>query len=356
MMVLLSLFSFIFAIVMIVSFHELGHYLFARWAGVFVHRFSVGFGHILFSKKDVRGCEWALSSIPLGGYVKLHSNVLDDQVAHLTSEDAVSLEEVPVWKQFLIFFAGPLFSFLLGFLIYFLVALYGTPVRTADVLKVLPDTPAAKAGLLVNDRLVDVDHRGLNHLADIQSYLILKSNQKVVLSVKRENQFLDIPVHLSSRSLDDGTKLGYLGVMFNGKVALQYQSSSVMNALGIATKRTFFLLENTARISKKMLTADVSPKQLSGPLLTARIGGIMITKGWIFFIQFVALLSVSIGFINLLPIPGLDGGHMLFSVIHMIRGKPLSDKYKEKFFMLGYCLVFSLMIWTFYNDIVRLFA
>jgi regulator of sigma E protease len=352
---------FLAAIGPLIFIHEMGHYLVARWCGVKVEAFSIGFYKEIFGWTDRRGTRWKIGWLPLGGYVMFAG---DANEASAPSGDWQSLPEAersqilhakPVWQRMAISAAGPLANFLTAILIYMaLFASLGEWREEPVVNRVLPQSAAAEAGLKVGDRIVALNDREAQRFADISDYVALRPNQMITLTVRRDDRELLINVTPREQTLKSrfGTKAtrGFLGV---GPPRPSRVDHSLIELPVAAINHTGRVLRSIVDGLGQIIMGYISPKELGGPIMIAKLSGEIATYGWIQFISFVALISIQLGFINLLPVPMLDGGHLLFQSIEAIRRKPVSLVAQEWAYRMGFMLVISLMVFATINDIGR---
>ena len=356
----LVLLAFVCALGPLVFFHELGHYLVARLFGIPAETFSIGFGHELIGWTDRQGTRWKIAWLPLGGYVKFVGDMspasnpaeLEGIPAELRDR---AFQVRPVWQRFLVVLAGPAANFLLAILIFTaFFSLLGTP-RTNIVGEIVPNTGAAAAGLKGGDRIVAIDGRATPTFDDVASVVMIRPDQNVVIEIARGREKLDLPVRLGSAMVPDaaGRKIraGVLGIHSTTQVN---DPVPVLQALPMATHQTARMVATIVDGLGQLVRGQVSPKELGGPITIARVAGTGAELGLFPFIGLVALLSINLGFINLLPVPMLDGGHLFFYVVEAVRRRPLSAGAMDVAFRGGLALVFALMIFVTVNDLSSL--
>jgi regulator of sigma E protease len=356
----LILVAFVCALGPLVFFHELGHYLVARLFGIPAEIFSIGFGRELVGWTDRQGTRWKIAWLPLGGYVKFVGDMSPaSNPADLEAIPAELRERAfqvrPVWQRFLVVLAGPAANFLLAILIFTaFFSLLGTP-RTNIVGHIVPGTPAAAAGLRSGDRIVAIDGRATPTFDDVASVVMLRPNQKIVVEIARGREELDLPVRLGSAVVPDaaGRKItaGVLGIHSTTKIN---DPVPVLQALPMAADQTFRMVGTIVDGLGQLVRGQVSPKELGGPITIARVAGSGAELGLFPFIGLLALLSINLGFINLLPVPMLDGGHLFFYVVEVVRRRPLSVGAMDVAFRGGLALVFALMVFVTINDLSSL--
>lgn len=358
---------FLIVLTLVVFIHELGHFLVGRWCGVGVHAFSIGFGPELLGYTDKSGIRWKLCAIPLGGYVKFYgdenaASVPDQAALAAMSADErdLSLAGQSLVKRAAVVAAGPIANFLLTITIFFFMFLiYGQQVAAPIVEEVQPNGPAAEAGFLPGDELLSVDGQPVISFNDIQRIISISYDREVAVEVRRDGVEVDLVVTPERREMTDWLgqtqRIGVIGIVRTNKpedyVTISY---SIPGALWKALQETWFILERTWHFLSGLVLGQESVDQLGGPIKIAEVSGKVAEVGVLPLINLVALLSVSIGFLNLLPVPVLDGGHLLFYAIEAIRGKPLSPKIQEIGFRIGFALVLCLMVFVTFNDVINM--
>ena len=353
----LILIAFICALGPLVFFHELGHYLVARMLRIPAETFSIGFGHELVGWTDRQGTRWKVAWLPLGGYVKFigdmtpASNPGDlDQIPPELRDRAFQLR--PVWQRFLVVLAGPAANFLLAILIFaaFFMIL-GAP-RTNIVGQIEANTAAAEAGLRPGDRILSVAGQGTPSFEDIRSVVLLRPNETVPLRFERGGQVRDIHVHLRSDTVTDpfGQKFtrGLLGVYPTTAVL---QRLPAWEALPEATSYTLRITRSMIDGLGQIIAGKRGTEDVGGPIKIAQIAGQQASLGLLPFVQLLALFSINLGFINLLPVPMLDGGHLFFYTVEAVRRRPLSARALDWAFRGGLALILALVVFTTLNDL-----
>ena len=350
--------AFLAALGPLVFFHELGHYLVARVFGVGAESFSIGFGREIAVWTDKRGTRWKIGWLPLGGYVKFVGDMspvsMPGEVGDVPPEDRRrSFHHRPVWQRFLIVLAGPMANFLLAILIFavFYVA-SGKPETPAVVGTVAEGSAAAQAGLRPGDRIVSVAGTETRYFQDIQGVTSLRPNYRVEVRYERENVVHKVPVRLGAdeRADEFGQKyvVGLLGITPS---QLVYQRLSPFEAVPAATVATFNVTRMIVEITGQMITGNRSVKELGGPLRMAQIAGQRASLGWFDFAYLLALFSINLGFINLLPVPMLDGGHLALYTIEAVQRRPVSLRAQEWAFRGGLAVLLGLLLFTTLNDL-----
>lgn len=442
---LFTLLAFAIALGLLITFHELGHYWVARRCGVKVLRFSVGFGRVLLKKTDRHGTEWALSAIPLGGYVKM----LDEPQPDDDASAGQAFNRQPVSKRFAIVAAGPLANLLLAAVLYAALNMIGTQEPVAILAEPATGTPAAQAQLHEGDRIVavndsavrswgearwelldaltsggtvtlgvetesgssrvhtlvlpaaNIDPDNVDMLADVGlapatprplvrqvveggagalaglregdiivaagtldepsgaelvAYIQSQAGQLMPLTVLRNGTPVSVQLTPKAETDAAGQQIGRIGVMLGADFPMTTVRYGPLDSLWRGTVRTYETVWFSLKMMGRMVTGDVSVRNISGPVTIADYAGQTARIGLAAYIGFLALISVSIGVLNLLPIPMLDGGHLLYYIIEMLRGKPLPDHWLENGQRVGLALLAALMGLAFFNDFTRLFS
>lgn len=357
-------FAFFTVLTIVVFFHELGHFLVARWCGVKVSAFSIGFGPEIGGFNDRYGTRWKLSWIPLGGYVKFMD---DDNAASVPSHETIatmspeeragSFHAKPLWQRAAVVVAGPVANFILAIVIFtfwfWSQGVYTTEARVDDV---LPDSPAARAGLKAGDVVTAIEGQPVTVFEQIQRNVSLNVGKTLTFEINRGGQKLDLPVTPEVREQvdekGDTIRLVQIGVKrVTGQDGMTRYQPGFFEAIGIAGDRTWFVVTSTMGYFADVVSGRQGTDQLGGPIRIADVAGRVATQGLEYIIQLAAFLSVSVGLINLFPIPMLDGGHLMFYAIEAVRGRPLNERHQEIGFRIGMALVLSLMIFATFNDL-----
>jgi regulator of sigma E protease len=355
---------FLFVLTVVVFFHELGHFLVARLCGVRVMVFSIGFGRELIGFTDRRGTRWKIAAVPLGGYVKFFGDENVASVPDRASVEAMSEAEQrqsffhqPLAKRAAIVAAGPIANFVLAIAIFAVVYLvYGRPDNVARVDVITPGSAAAVAGFKPGDLVVAIDDQPIKSFTDMQRVVRVSAEQKLEIAVEREGQRLTLSaVPTLSEATDNFGKVhryGLLGIQ-GPKERLKV---GPLEAIGYGVEESWSIVDETFSYLYRMVTGRESADQLGGPVGIALMSGEAARLGFDVLIRWVAAISVSIGLLNLFPIPLLDGGHLLFYGVEAARGRPLSERSQEIGFRIGFAIVLMLLVFATYNDIPRLFA
>ena len=359
-----TILPFLFVLTVVVFVHEMGHYLVGRWCGIGVKAFSIGFGPELIGFNDRHGTRWRLSAIPLGGYVKFVGDMNatsepdPDAVKRLPeSERRIAFHTQPVWKRAATVFAGPLFNFLLTIAVFAVMfTLYGRVVSEPMVAEVRPDSPAASAGFQPGDRFVSVNGSHVDTFADVQrivsgragdpiTFVVLRNGTEVTLTATPE-------VIEQKDALGNTIKTGVIGVVNNSEMGQpRLITYGPMEAVGQALRETGYIVERTGQFLSRFAVGREDKCQLGGPVKIAEMAGKAAGLGFEWLVQLVALLSVGIGILNLLPIPPLDGGHLLFYGIEAVIRRPVSERTMEAVYRAGLLLVLVFMGFVFWNDL-----
>lgn len=354
---------FVVVLTVLVFVHELGHYLVARYNGVRVDVFSIGFGPEIFGWTDRAHTRWKISLLPLGGYVKMYGDAnaasTPDQKELQTMSDlqkSLTLHGKSVGQRIAVSAAGPLANYLFAFVVFaILFSTIGQRYSPPEIGFVQPGSVAESAGILVGDRIVSIEGLPIQRFEDMQ--LIISENPGIplVITVMRGEDELSLnatpEIKTTKGMFGSVHEAGVLGI---GRQGVEYIKRNPMEALFYAAKECYMLTYQTLVSIGQMILGMRSADELGGPLRIAQLSGEVIQAGLPTFFWFMAVLSISLGFINLLPIPLLDGGHLLFYFIEAIRGKPLSEKAQDRGFYFGLLVVGSLMIFSFWNDLVHL--
>jgi len=357
---------FLFVLTIVVFFHELGHFLIARRAGVKVLTFSLGFGPELAGFNDSHGTRWKISAIPLGGYVKFFGDDTEastpstEALANMTEEEkAGSFHHKKVGPRAAIVAAGPIANFLLAIVIFTcLFTFFGKPSTSARVDKVEANSAAAAAGFEVGDIVLAIDGTKIESFSDMQRIVGTRAGEHLSFTVKRGDRTVQLEGTPELREVKDpfgnAHRQGVLGITRQtaaGDVVTERVDPAT--ALWLGVKETWFVIDRTLAYIGGVFTGREAADQVGGPLRIAQISGQVATIGLAALIHLAAVLSISIGLLNLFPVPLLDGGHLLFYAVEAIRGRPLSERAQEMGFRIGLGLVLMLMVFATYNDILH---
>ncbi|HEV2593614.1 MAG TPA: M50 family metallopeptidase [Sphingomicrobium sp.] len=353
----LILVAFICALGPLVFFHELGHFLVARLFNIPAETFSIGFGRELVGWTDRRGTRWKLAWLPLGGYVKFvgdmspasNSGDIEGVPEHLRD---IVFQTRPTWQRFLVVLAGPAANFLLAILIFTaLFTLVGAPTSSV-VGAISPNSPAAKSGIQPGDRILSLAGRPTPNFADLFSATAIRPGETVTVQFERGKTVRSVRVTLASDSIraanGETVRRGMLGIAASQSAL---QPMPIFKALPEAVKETARATGSILDTIAQMVRGYVSPKQLGGPISIANVAGGVATLGPIEFTGLLALLSINLGFINLLPVPMLDGGHLFFYIVEAVRRRPVSVAALDWAFRGGLALILALLLFATGNDL-----
>jgi len=358
---------FLFVLTIVVFFHELGHFLVARRCGVKVLTFSIGFGPEILGFFDRYGTRWKISAVPLGGYVKFFgdenaASVPDQEtVAQMTeAEKAVSFVHQRVSPRAAVVAAGPIANFILAIAIFAgIFMLYGKQTTSARVDTVQTASAAEAAGFKPGDLVTAIDGEKIDSFADMQRIVSVSAGETLTIEVDRGGAHVVLKATPQLKELKDNFgnvhRLGVLGIsrsMAPGDI--KTQKLSPLQALLAGVQETWFVVDRTLSYIGGVVVGREAADELGGPIRIAQVSGQVASAGFVALIHLTAVLSVSIGLLNLFPIPLLDGGHLLFYAIEAIRGRPLSERAQEVGFRIGLAIVVVLMIFATFNDILHL--
>ena len=358
---------FLFVLTIVVFFHELGHFLIARWAGVKVLTFSLGFGPELIGFNDRHNTRWKISAIPLGGYVKFFGDESEastpsaEALAKMTPQErADSFHHKTVGQRAAIVAAGPIANFILAVIIFAGMALYfGKPNTTPRVDAVQPDSVAAAAGFKNGDVIAAIDGRPIETFADMQRVVSVSAGSELSFLIKRDGTELTLKATPALKEVKDlfgnSHRIGVLGIQYNAKPdELRSIPVGFFESIKIGFEQVWFIIATTFKFIASLFAGAGSAGDVGGPIRIAQLSGQAASLGFQFVVQLCATLSVSIGLLNLFPVPLLDGGHLLFYGVEAVRGRPLSERAQEMGFRIGLGLVLMLMVFATYNDILHL--
>jgi regulator of sigma E protease len=350
-----SVLAFVVVLGVLIFFHELGHFLVARLFGVGVEKFSLGFGPRLVGRK-IGITDYRISAIPLGGYVKMVGEEPD--AALDPAEIPLSFTHKHVIKRILIVAAGPFFNLLLAALIFFwLFAVTGTFVLQPTVGEVQEGSPAEAAGLAPGDRVTAIDGRPVDTWEEMAEIISASDGRRLSISVLREGETRSLvitPRRTTTRNLfGEEIERHVIGVTAAGDTVSR--KLSLPEAVGESVVQTYNIAELTVLSIVKLIQGSISAKTLGGPIMIAEMAGQQAKQGASSLLFFIALISINLAILNFLPIPVLDGGHLLFFFIELIIGRPVNMKVREVAQQVGLVLLLMLMLFVFYNDITRIF-
>lgn len=342
--------------------HEMGHYLVARWCGVKVEAFSIGFGYELYGWTDKQGTRWKIGAFPLGGYVKMYGDMdpasQPDQkkIKKMTATQKKEAFHFKSLKQrAAIVAAGPGVNFL--FAIVLMAALFsikGEPFTPPVAETIMPGGPAAKAGIVKGDRLTHIDGRAVERFEDAQQIIRLRPNETITIGVMRNGVNKEMRVTLNSVTIGEGKKAREIGQLGIGTTQKEFVRRDPATALWRGAVHSWQLVDHTFVALGQMIRGDRGTEDLGGILRIGKLSKDAADSSVADFVFFIALLSVNLGLINLFPIPLLDGGHLLFYGIEAILGRPVDEKIMSAASYVGLALVLSLLVFTTWNDLVQL--
>ena len=356
---------FIILITIVVFIHEYGHYYFAKRYRVGVTDFSIGFGKEIFGFNDKSGTRWKFCLIPLGGYVKFFGdrNVFSqaEQAEILKKYNKSDQEKLfttkPLYQRALIVFGGPLANFLLAIVIFSCIYMFvGKDFTPAKIDEVALESPAEKSGLKKNDIIVSIDKNKVESILEVSTYINTASSDKINIKVLRNQKEITVitePIIVEAKdAFGNSVKKKIIGVKI-APINDQFNKEKLgpTKAIYYSIKETWFVSKTTMKFVGSLFKGRGDVSQLGGPIRIVKISGQVLEFGIVAFFSVVAYISISLGLINLFPIPLLDGGHLMFFLFEKILGRPLKQKTQEGFFRIGLFLLLSLMIFATFNDL-----
>ena len=360
------LIPFLFVLTVVVFVHEMGHFLVARWCGVGVKAFSIGFGPEIFGFNDRHGTRWRVAWIPLGGYVKF---IDDENAASAGQMDLESLPEADRAKTFqgktlaqraAIVAAGPIANFIFAILIFTAIfSIFGERITAPKVDAVTEDSAAERAGFKPGDVITSIDGTKIGNFSEMQRIVATSPDRELQFVVDRAGRSVDLTASPERKEITDRFgntfKIGLLGIKRSASPddwTLERHDPATAFVMGV--KECYFVVSRSLGYLYDVIKGREDADQLGGPLRIAQVSGQVATAGFLALLNLAAIISVSIGLINLFPIPMLDGGHLLFYGIEAVRGKPLSESTQEIGFRIGLAFVLMLMIFATWNDLIHL--
>ena len=352
---MLSLLSAIVVLGILIFVHELGHFIFAKLFKVGVEKFSLGFGPKIYGKK-IGETEYLVSAFPLGGYVKMVGESGEDDLSE--QDRGRSFHSKPPLQRIIIVIAGPVFNLVFAYLVFILVFMVGVPTATTKIGEVIKDKPAARAGLNVNDVVTAVNGKAISQWNDLAKAIAQSSGKPLDLIVKRGNTTISFHVVPETRTyknlLGDTVKSPVIGIVASDDFVIERFGPAESFLKG--SEQTWSTVKLTVLSLVKLASRAIPLDTLGGPIMIAKMAGQQAAAGFVSFLAFMALLSINLGILNLLPVPVLDGGHLVFYLWELIFRKPVSMKVREFAQQFGLVLLVGLMVLAFYNDIIRYFV
>ncbi len=359
-----NLLSFIAILSVIVFVHEFGHYFIARRCGVKIDEFAIGFGKELLGFNDKNGTRWKFCLLPFGGYVKMFgdrnpASVADnDKIKKMTeSEKKISFYFQNVYKRMAIVLAGPIANFIFAILLFtVLFRIEGTATMLPIIDSVVENSPASVAGLQKDDKILQINDQKIADFTQMQQFVYLRAGEELNIIISRNNEEILFKITPKTSVTKDffgnEIKAGLIGVV-GGKYI--YEKLNLNESFIKANKETYNLSFAVLGAIKDLIIGKRSIKELGGPIKIAQYSGKSVSMGFVVILWFMAMISINLGVLNLLPLPILDGGHFFYYIIEAIRGKPLPEKIQQYGFHFGLAIVLTLMLFTTFNDITSLF-
>lgn len=361
-----NILSFIFIISFIVFIHEFGHFFVARKCGVKVEEFAIGFGQKLFGFKDKKGTLWKFCLWPFGGYVRMHgdrnaASMPDEKaIAKMSKkEKAISFVSKSVYQRMMIVLAGPIANFILAiFLFTALFRINGLNEVLPVIDQVMEKSAAKDAGLKIGDKIIEIDGEKIANFSEISAAVTDLSRDELFFKIDRNGKILNFKItpriHLRKDFFGDEVKIRTLGIMA-GEQSMRHKDLNLLQSFVTANSEVFRMTKAIFKGLGELITGKRSIKEMGGPVKIAKYSGKTTQMGWTVVVWFMAVISINLGVMNLLPIPVLDGGHFFYYLIEAVRGKALSPKAQQFGYRIGFSLVLSLMLFTTFNDIAQIF-
>lgn len=348
---MLNLIYFIIILGIIVLVHEFGHFIFAKMFGIYVYEFAIGMGPRLFHWKSKKGeTEYSIRAIPIGGFCSLAGEDTESDDKEKIPEDR-RLYSKPVWQRFLVMFFGAGNNFILAFIVLLVVALgWGATTSKPIISELVSGNPAEKAGLEVGDYILEINGHKVKTSDDVSIYLQVEDkDEPITFTVKRDGKELDIDV-VPIKEEVDGSSIYRVGIISEGET-----ERGIIPSIKYAFTKMGSLFRQMVITFKGLFTGGISVNQLSGPVGIYNIVGAQAEAGFQNILYLIALLSINVGFINLIPFPAFDGGRIVFLIIEKIKGSPIKPETENKIHAIGFILLLALMIYITFNDILKLF-
>lgn len=361
-------FGFISVLMVIVFVHEMGHFLVARWCGVRVEAFSVGFGKEILGFTDKHQTRWKLSLIPLGGYVKFWGDANEasfenpDAINHMSDEDKKGYFQIkPLWQKAAVIVAGPFANFLFAIAIFavFLMVI-GQPFISTRVDDLTVGGAAEIAGIQKGDTIAEINGDTINSFNDLQKHIMFNPDKSLVIKVNRNQELITLNItpkpFVYKDKFGNEQTIGRIGVVHNSSEdERKFIQLNLPDAISKGSSEVWFIIKQTLVMIKDLFIGQGDIKQLGGPVKIAQTSGQLASEGVLPLVRLAALLSVGIGLFNLFPIPMLDGGHLVFYLIEAVMGKPLPPRYMEYAMRAGITLLLSFFIFVTVNDVISIF-
>ncbi|MBR0555710.1 RIP metalloprotease RseP [Ciceribacter sp. L1K23] len=358
---------FVLVLSLLVFVHEMGHYLVGRWSGIRILAFSVGFGPELVGFTDRHGTRWKISVIPLGGYVRFFGDADASSRPEKDAYDSLSPEEkaqtlsgAALWKRAATVAAGPIANFLLAIVIFaVLFGIFGKPIADPVVAEVKSPSAAEAAGVLPGDVLLALDDVRVQTFDDVRRYVSVRPEIPITVTLRRGDEELRLPMVPERSEITDQfgntMEVGLIGIITNQEAGnFRVEELTPVEAVAEGVRQTWHVVTGTMDYLANLVTGRMNADQLGGPVRVAQASGQMATLGVAAVLQLAAVLSVSIGLLNLMPVPVLDGGHLVLYALEAVRGRPVGEAAQEIAFRIGLAMILSLMVFATWNDITRL--
>jgi len=353
--VLTTILSTVIVLGILVFAHELGHFLLAKKLGVGVLTFSLGFGPKLIGRK-IGETQYQISSVPLGGFVKLIGENPEEEVKEEDRHRSFSAQ--PIWKRTLIISAGPFFNFFLAVVLFSTINLFGIPFFPSKIGEVSPGLPAEKAGLKKGDVVLSIDGENVSKWDDLSKIIRNSKGKNLIMKVKRDGEILEMNVAPQTSKVKNlfGEEVSIFMIGITPSEEVLVRKVGPLEAMGSGLFQTWQGIKLTVIGIVKLIQRVIPAKTIGGPILIAQLAGEQAKRGLLSFALFMAILSINLGVINLFPIPILDGGHFLFLGLEAILRRPISIKKMEVAQQVGLIFIILLMLFAFYNDLIRIFS
>ncbi|WP_104667256.1 RIP metalloprotease RseP [Ensifer adhaerens] len=360
---------FLLVLTLLVFVHEMGHYLVGRWSGIRILAFSIGFGPELVGWTDRHGTRWKLAAIPLGGYVKFYGDEDAASIPDYKRLEALAPEErsrtflgAKLWKRAATVAAGPIANFILAIAIFaVLFSVYGRQVADPVVARVNENSAAAQAGVVPGDRLISIDNTPVVTFDDVRRYVSVRPEMPISIRIERNGAMLDLSMVPQRTELTDqfGNKMeiGVIGILTDQEAGnFRTVTYGPIEAVGQGVLQSWHVVTGTFDYLSNVVTGRMKADQIGGPIRVAKVSGQMATLGIPFLLNIAAILSVSIGLLNLMPVPVLDGGHLMFYAVEALRGRPVGPAAQDVAYRIGFAMVLMLMVFATWNDISMFFG